>query len=108
MTDLDWLVIVAVAWALAILFWLWLALPLHAHDQYTSIYNFAGINCCDGRDCAVIPDGSSITPARAGYYLGSEWVPLPMTAISPDNHWHVCRYPMTGDVRCLMVPSHGS
>jgi hypothetical protein len=100
---------------LGVLFWFvlvfvlgfWWAWAAAAHGLYAAIYNFDGVNCCNGDDCAVIPDPSAIKPSSTGYYLGNEWVPLGYTAISPDNRWHVCRF-KTGDIRCLMIPNNGS
>lgn len=80
-----------------------------AHDPYSSIFNFAGVNCCTGDDCRKAHDPSDFLPIRGGYRLKStgETVPMPLTGFSPDDAWHVCRK-SDRSIRCLLVPPGGA
>jgi hypothetical protein len=87
----------------------WLATPAKAHDPYTGIFNFAGVNCCTGDDCLRAADPRDILPISGGYQIKStgEIVPMSTTGISPDAEFHICRRHDDHSVRCLLVPPGG-
>jgi hypothetical protein len=82
-----------------------------AHDPYTGIFNFNGVNCCTGHDCLQAADPSDFEPISNGYKVRStgEVVPMSTTGFSPDANWHVCRKSDSKKtIRCLLVPAGGA
>jgi hypothetical protein len=83
----------------------------YQQDPYSGIFNWAGVNCCNGQDCRKIVDPNDIQPVTGGYRIRptGETVNEQTTGISPDNGWHICR---TTDskraIRCLLVPPGGT
>ncbi len=81
-----------------------------AHDIYTGIFNFQGVNCCGGHDCVRAVDPKDFEPLTNGYRVKStgEFVPMHTTGFSPDANWHICRRPdASRSIRCLLVPPGG-
>jgi len=94
-------------------------------DPYRGIFSKKGTNCCNGRDCRrVLSENDFIIKLSGGYELKEtrEFIPENDTGISPDQHWHICRYPADagpndrhngkaeikpGGVRCLLIPAGG-
>jgi hypothetical protein len=85
--------------------------PAVAHDPYTGIFNFNGVNCCTGHDCLQAADPSDFEPISNGYKVRStgEVVPMSTTGFSPDANWHICRKSDSKKtIRCLLVPAGGA
>jgi hypothetical protein len=64
--------------------------------------------CCDQRDCAPVPQGTTIVPAPQGYVVsipGQEPRLFLQSAVRPsqDGEVHVCIY--RGEARCLYMPA---
>lgn len=89
----------------------WAPEPALAHDPYTGIFNFNGVNCCTGHDCLQAVDPKDFEPISNGYKVRStgEVVPMSTTGFSPDANWHICRKSDSKKtIRCLLVPSGGA
>jgi hypothetical protein len=83
----------------------------YQRDPYSGIFNWAGVNCCNGEDCRKIVDPNDIEPIAGGYRVRptGEIVDKMTTAISPDNAWHICRKSdAKRTIRCLLVPPGGA
>jgi hypothetical protein len=83
----------------------------YQQDPYSGIFNWAGVNCCNGQDCRKIVDPKDVQPITGGYRIRptGETVNEQTTGVSPDNGWHICRttdYKKT--IRCLLVPPGGA
>jgi hypothetical protein len=82
--------------------------PVFAHDHYTGVFNFNGVDCCTSQDCQQAADPKDFEPIAGGYKLRStgEVVPRGKTGFSPDANWHVCRSDTSKQtIRCLLVPA---
>lgn len=110
-----------------LLFGLLLSLhPAAAHEDYSGIKNKDGDSCCNKRDChRAFEETDFIVKVEGGYVLKStgEFIPEKLTAISPNQFWHICRNYRSarfgengtnlilderGKVRCLMIPGPGT
>jgi len=83
----------------------------YQRDPYRGIFNWAGVNCCNGQDCKKIVDPKDIEPIQGGYRVRptGEIVDEKYTGISPDNGWHICRRSdLNRTIRCLLVPPNGA
>jgi hypothetical protein len=92
-------------------FVIWAPASVGAHDPYTGIFNFSGVNCCTGHDCLQAADPNDFEPVTNGYKVRStgEVVPMSTTGFSPDANWHVCRKSdVKKTIRCLLVPAGGA
>ena len=99
--------------ALGLLFIAWrLTSVANAHENYTGIFNKAGVNCCNGRDChAAVDEHALIFKKEGGYIIrnSGEFVPETSVGISPNADYHICRYSdAPNKVRCLLVPNGGT
>jgi hypothetical protein len=96
-----------------------------AHEWYTGRTNAAGRDCCGGRHCHAVPDGT-VTEVLGGYRVVTtlDDPELGLTysidhvynyterILSPDGHWHICVVPDGGwldgkptlEFRCLFGP----
>lgn len=89
----------------------WMRVETYQRDPYSGIFNWAGVNCCNGEDCRKIVDPNDIEPISGGYRIRptGEIVDKETTGISPDNAWHICRKSDTKrTIRCLLVPPGGA
>ena len=67
----------------------WAPGPAAAHDPYTGIFNFNGVNCCTGHDCLQAADPKDFEPISNGYKVRStgEVVPMSTTGSRQRPQW---------------------
>lgn len=102
---------------LLVLATLLLATPAEAHGWYTNLYNEAGESCCNGADCAEIPD-SDVTPVPGGYQVHTLFFSpsytggTPVTGFVPNSRakpakeggsYHLCYW--AAQIKCFFYPA---
>ena len=83
-------------------------LVLFGYIRAAQSHNWYDSWCCDQRDCAPVPAGTTITPAPSGYMVavpGREPRLFLQSAVRPsqDGEIHICIY--RGEARCLYMPA---
>lgn len=73
-------------------------------------------NCCNGRDCKVVPREEVTEDAEFYYWQGASFYKA-QRLISPDKNFHVCAVPARSyengmehtvwTIRCLLAPFDG-